>query len=176
MRDHRCRSGARCAALNGRCALAAKKKGGSRGFAALGVVPGENRFDHLDNLLLMVARKLADLLEDAPHFADRAGGAARFGGGFAEKLLGGDAERDGKLFDLLRSERDRFAFPRGVTRLAHAELGGELRLGKAGGLAGGEEALAEGSAGTFGRSAGLHGGSIGGQRGSYRLSLHTKRY
>ena len=87
-------------------------------------MPGENRFDHLDDLGLMVARELSDLLENAPHFADGTGGSARFGGGFAEKLLGGNAERDRKLFDLLGTECDRFPLPGGVTRLAHAELGG----------------------------------------------------
>ena len=146
-----------------------------RRVAAFGLMPGENGFDHLDDLVLMVARELADLLENAPHFADGTGGGARFGGGFAEKLLGGNSERGGKLFDLRGTERDRFAFPGGVTRLAHAELGGELRLGKASGLAGGEEALAERSAWTFGRSAGLHGGSIRGRPESYRFGLHDKR-
>ena len=129
---------------------------------------GENGFDHLDNLVLMVPRELADLLEKAPHFADGTGRALRFDGSFAEKLFSGNAERGSKMFDLFRTECDRLSFPCCITRLSHAELGSELRLGKTSRLASRKQALAERRARTFGRSACLHVGNIRGRRRSYR--------
>jgi len=120
------------------------------------LVPGEGVFDDAQDVALLVAGQLAGALEDLPQLASRAVAAAVAISG-SEKLLGGDAEDGGNLFDLLRAEGDFAAFPKGVSGLGDAELVGHLGLGKPRGLAGGVEACAEGGAFELGGSAGLHG-------------------
>lgn len=99
-------------------------------------------FDELDDFALLMTRQAADLLKNLPNLAGR----SALPGGLlldAEQMFDGHVENPSKAAELIRAQGDVVAFPRGISRLLHAELVGEFRLRKAENLPRLKEALAE---------------------------------
>ena len=85
------------------------------------------RLNHINDLLLLMAWKLAYFLENLLCLADRP--AFVSGLGFqSEKLIGGNLQRFGELGNIFRAERHRAAFPTGVSLLSDADHLGKLGL------------------------------------------------
>jgi hypothetical protein len=105
-------------------------------------LPGdEHILNGVEDALLLGARKLTDLIEKLPGFADRSGAA--FFTVAAEKIIGRNAERFGQTGELFGAKADGLAFPVGDDALGYAQLLGKLLLREPGLLAGFGNLLAQ---------------------------------
>jgi hypothetical protein len=137
---------------------------------------GEEFFDHADDVLLAVTRKLANLLENETSFTN--GATFALGLGFnAEQFVGRYPEGGSEFGNVFGAQGSGAAFPSGVGLLRDAHFIGHLVLGKAETLADGDESFPERGAFKFGRSSFGHVGRIRAITVSGLNSLHDyKQY
>ena len=109
--------------------------------------------------MLTGAGQLADRLKQATRFANRPL-AALAGFFMSEKVFNRHVENRRKFFDLIRAQRNRVAFPYGVSGLRDAQLLGDMGLRKSKRLTSGMHMFPERRARILRRSACLHADSV----------------
>ena len=135
------------------------------------MLTGNQGLDDINDLLLLVARQLADGLEDAPGFARRAV-AALLGGGDAEQIIRAAAESDRQGGELFGLERNGLAFPIGNDTLRGSDFAGQFLLSESDSEAGRGDTFAQRRAGFGWRSSHGHVPTIIDDGGYIRKGLH----
>lgn len=129
-------------------------------------------FDRGENALLLIARQLADFLEDQPGFSVRRG-APRLGFANAEQLGDFDLQNPRQLDHIFGIDGYGMALPNGVSLLSYAETLGDFCLGKACRFAGTVETFSEWASLSFCGATGSHVAIIHGVTARERKCLHS---
>jgi len=125
------------------------------------------RFENLQNVLLLSARQVAGLLKYTPELACRTAPAI-LRRSRVDEFFNSHTENLCQVRNLFRLERDRVTLPKRVGRLSDAQLIGDLLLRQSRRFAGGAHSFAESGAFNFGRTACFHAESIKPEKIFYR--------
>jgi hypothetical protein len=136
----------------------AKEKSSVAFGVAVGVVSYE-RFENLQNVLLLIARQVAGLLKDTPKLARRSATAALWWS-WADEFFDTHSENLCQVRNLFRLERNGMTFPKRIGRLSDAQPFGDLLLRQSSRFASGPHSFAESRSFNLGRTACLHVESI----------------
>jgi hypothetical protein len=138
---------------------------------AVDATSNEHVLDDPNNVLLLVARQLADLLKDTPRLADRST-ASLLGRCLSQEMFDRDVQHFCQLRDVFWAQSRRSTFPTRVRLLGDAEFFGDLLLRKTEGLSRGRQPFSKWRPFKFCRASCNHAISIRVVRKRYRKSLH----
>lgn len=144
----------------------AKEKSSVAFGVAVGVVSYE-RFENLQNVLLLIAGQVAGLLKDTPELARRTTAAA-LRWSWVDEFFDTHSENLRQVRNLFRLERDGVTFPKRIGRLSDAQPFGDLLLRQSSRFASGPHSFTESRSFNLGRTACLHAESIQPEKIFYR--------